>query len=1538
MPFKLKTFYLKPINFIVVIFLILTLINEVLSLEEESKDKYYLITFQFNKENDEEIDDPKESNNSLSFVNSQMKNILELIVDNKDTYENKELLNEYSDIKEKRDNNGDSFEEIVKLINENSSSLINVLYENEERGIYTIHALLSNELYLIVKDMPYVTECIEDDIIVDTDPIIPIDVSPTDDIEDDEEYNNDTDIENYYSLSSIKNETLWDDIGIDKNAYNHLSLLSQGKFDNTLINKYDTNYYYPRSAGKGVNIVIIDSGFMFDHRDFNTDNRKVVCEAICVGRGCVQTDSDPILSKFSIIEPQKHLYPNHGTKVASTAAGTIYGVAKNANIYGITVDMAISSIVTAINYVLRLSSSKFPPEKTIINISSGSYTKHSVYENVLKDAEEKGYMIITSGGNDNIDGCVKTKREYIRDNEKKIAKDFHYPSGYDSTIGVGSINNNYSSSTLDANYSVLYSKASFSNYGECVDLWAPGYVYAALPSEKEIEILDKPSYCKTLSNKRDFEIKEDEKILKQLCTDKHNMFRKIKVISSTKKRGSGTSFSSPIVAGISALFISEFPDITFNQSILRKFLEAVSLKDIINFNNISKHSRNIFVNNGKHIIYSKDNIYPKNHCGPNVGNSICPNNGCCSKNGLCGTSDSFCEIKNGCQSKFGNCNNKNTRPQTQNTTTSLKTTQKAIVKSTTTILKTTAKTTVKPTPTKNNTNTNTVIEKDIPISTNGKCGPKYGRCKDNKCCSQYGYCGQTTGYCDSGCQKDYGRCNNVILDIPLTTEKANNTTKKSNITIKTSINTKPNESISNNITTNITTTKGNPTITKVNPTVVTTITKKSTPKITSTAVTTTTTNTVPKITSTAVTTTTTNLSLEINPTFIPEKLIEINSAIDNPYRGWYHGSKSVDISDYTKYDCKYIKRLSNIRKEKIGLQYVGIQLEEFKNREISKEGLNNIRSLFSEYREKAKNDGITRLIIRFYYDNADNCKRNPNGTPRTTKINKRDNFNNTIDENYNEINDDSFYPIKKNDNEYISLSKNDIIYVTDKLNYNLPLFKNKINNNKVEDDGNDDDEIEETSTADAYDDDEDYLENIDDLDNDESIFFKQNNYLSVEDFNENNILSLTDDKLNDYMDQMNFISSNTSLTIKNKINKREKISKEITTDMFNVNSVKLFTNSINYNGKIGQCFIKEAIDNCELYTTEELEPDNIETIKTHIKQLSTIVNEFKDIIYIHQGVFIGTWGEMHSSFYSKNYKDIPDLINTINNYFDPSIYLAVRTPRHYRMIINYNKITNKKLLISRLGLFNDGLFYNDNDYGTYGNNDINENNGIIKAHREDEIKFQSNICINVPSGGESVLNKNTMDFNNTSMDNTYYNIKNYNNFYTCNDYSNTIHLSYLNDDYSKPIYIHWSNYTYNNSTNPIWNGENGHDYISNHLGYRYVIKETIFSGNTLNINVTNVGYSPAYIKFDMKIFLVNTNNLVEKEINVDEDNRLWKSNNLYTFKISFDFNSYSIKNLNKKYNVYFKLIDPIFGSTIKFANALPFKKEYGYKIGTLIIN
>ena len=32
-----------------------------------------------------------------------------------------------------------------------------------------------------------------------------------------------------------------------------------------------------------------------------------------------------------------------------------------------------------------------------------------------------------------------------------------------------------------------------------------------------------------------------------------------------------------------------------------------------------------------------------------------------------------------------------------------------------------------------------------------KCGKKHGKCEDDACCSQYGWCGTTDEYCGDGC-------------------------------------------------------------------------------------------------------------------------------------------------------------------------------------------------------------------------------------------------------------------------------------------------------------------------------------------------------------------------------------------------------------------------------------------------------------------------------------------------------------------------------------------------------------------------------------------------------------------------------------------------------------------------------------------------------------------------------------------------------------------------------------------------------------------
>ncbi|KAI8806234.1 putative chitin deacetylase, partial [Cladochytrium replicatum] len=47
-------------------------------------------------------------------------------------------------------------------------------------------------------------------------------------------------------------------------------------------------------------------------------------------------------------------------------------------------------------------------------------------------------------------------------------------------------------------------------------------------------------------------------------------------------------------------------------------------------------------------------------------------------------------------------------------------------------------------------------------SSDGTCGIVSGSvviCPTNSCCSQYGFCGNTTAHCDNGCQSAFGSCN-----------------------------------------------------------------------------------------------------------------------------------------------------------------------------------------------------------------------------------------------------------------------------------------------------------------------------------------------------------------------------------------------------------------------------------------------------------------------------------------------------------------------------------------------------------------------------------------------------------------------------------------------------------------------------------------------------------------------------------------------------------------------------------------------------------
>ena len=149
------------------------------------------------------------------------------------------------------------------------------------------------------------------------------------------------------------------------------------------------------------------------------------------------------------------------------------------------------------------------------------------------------------------------------------------------------------------------------------------------------------------------------------------------------------------------------------------------------------------------------------------------------------------------------------------------------------------------------------------------------------------------------------------------------------------------------------------------------------------------------------------------------------------------------------------------------------------------------------------------------------------------------------------------------------------------------------------------------------------------------------------------------------------------------------------------------------------------------------EPDTIDQIITHMKQVAPYVNKYDDIIYLMQGIFVGNCGEMNQSHYL-NTESMTALMNTLDSNISSSIFLSVRTPLQRRMILNSAQTPGKEnafdgSLSSRLGLFNDGMLGSANDTGTYGNGSHSTSEILAAWSRSDELDYQNKLCRYVPN-------------------------------------------------------------------------------------------------------------------------------------------------------------------------------------------------------------
>lgn len=216
-------------------------------------------------------------------------------------------------------------------------------------------------------------------------------------------------------------------------------------------------------TGSGVNVYVVDSGINTTHNEFG-------------GRAFAMAGWDFVRDGRN----GQDCY-GHGTHVAGTIGGNTYGVAKRATLIAVRVlncqgGGSVSMAIDAVD-AIRVYGQK----PAVVNMSL-RYAASIGLDTAVTNSVNVGFTFVVAAGNDVVDACTVS------------------PARAAGTITVGATNQ-------------YDQRASFSNWGRCVDVWAPGVDVISASHQNTINIASM----------------------------------------------SGTSMASPHVAGAAAIYLSAYP-------------------------------------------------------------------------------------------------------------------------------------------------------------------------------------------------------------------------------------------------------------------------------------------------------------------------------------------------------------------------------------------------------------------------------------------------------------------------------------------------------------------------------------------------------------------------------------------------------------------------------------------------------------------------------------------------------------------------------------------------------------------------------------------------------------------------------------------------------------------------------------------------------------------------------------------------------------------------------------------------------------------
>jgi subtilisin family serine protease len=288
------------------------------------------------------------------------------------------------------------------------------------------------------------------------------------------------------------------------------------RIDQRIIPPNAVGTYRFTRTGTGVRAYVIDTGIQTSHVQFG-------------GRAL-----------FSFTAPGLPLpgvdCHGHGTHVAGTIGSASYGVAKNVLLRGVKVldcngSGSFSGVIAGVDFVTRNS---IKPAIANMSLGGGAFPP---LDTAVNNSIRSGVQYALAAGNSSANACLGS------------------PGRTTAAITVGATGN-----FLSPNFPISDARPSFSNFGPCLDIFAPGSLIK--------------STCSNISNAG------------MGCTGPLN--NRVTTIS-------GTSMATPHVAGVAALVLQTSPRVSPLN--LRNFLvDTLATRNIVTNPGLGSPNRLLFTN------------------------------------------------------------------------------------------------------------------------------------------------------------------------------------------------------------------------------------------------------------------------------------------------------------------------------------------------------------------------------------------------------------------------------------------------------------------------------------------------------------------------------------------------------------------------------------------------------------------------------------------------------------------------------------------------------------------------------------------------------------------------------------------------------------------------------------------------------------------------------------------------------------------------------------------------------------------------------